>query len=348
MFTLKFCHIPVVKTISKVSFQHFNTSKFLLLCGTSPSLAGRTQHFANNARTAFRRATAETRTARRKTLREIIMAPAGESAFSLGKGALAGASVMGLGALCYYGLGLSNQPGALENSITWPQYVKQRIQDTYFYFGGSIAVTAASTVAVFRTPTLMNLMMKNSWLAIGATLAAMIGSGMIVRSMPYSEKFGAKHVAWMVHSGIMGAVVAPLCLLGGPILLRAAWLTAGVVSGLSAVAVCAPSEKFLTMGGPLAIGLGVVFASSVGSMFLPPTTALGAGLYSISLYGGLILFSFFLLYDTQRIIHSAETYPLYAMKPYDPINASISIYLDTLNIFIRIATILAGGGSRRK
>lgn len=73
------------------------------------------------------------------------------------------------------------------------------------------------------------------------------------------------------------------------------------------------------------MGLGVVFASSVGSMFLPPTTALGAGLYSISLYGGLLLFSAFLLYDTQRIVAQAERYPanpeLYGVRAYDPINA---------------------------
>lgn len=43
--------------------------------------------------------------------------------------------------------------------------------------------------------------------------------------------------------------------------------TAGVVGGLSAVAVCAPSDKFLNMGGPLAIGLGVVFVSSLGKYF---------------------------------------------------------------------------------
>lgn len=37
-------------------------------------------------------------------------------AFNIGKGALAGGAVVGLGALCYYGLGLSNEAGALEKS----------------------------------------------------------------------------------------------------------------------------------------------------------------------------------------------------------------------------------------
>lgn len=56
-------------------------------------------------------------------------------------------------------------------------------------------------------------------------------------------------------------------------------------------------------------------------MFFPPTSALGAGLYSLSIYGGLLLFSGFLLYDTQRIIKMAETYPVVAARPFDPVNA---------------------------
>jgi growth hormone-inducible transmembrane protein len=177
----------------------------------------------------------------------------------------------------------------------------------------------------------------------------MIGSGMVAQSIPYTPGLGAKQLAWAAHAAIVGAVVAPLCFVGGPIMLRAAWYTAGVVGGLSTIAVCAPSEKFLSMGGPLAMGLGVVFASSLAGMFLPATTALGAGLYSISLYGGLILFSGFLLYDTQKIVKRAENQPLYGAQQFDPVNNSISIYLDTLNIFIRIVSILAGrGGNQRK
>lgn len=308
-------------------------------------MVNQSKGIGNNARPGFRRGGIAVK---RPTLKERLLAPEQGTAFNLGKGLLIGASAFGVGSLCYYGLGLSSEPGAVEKSMMWPQYVKDRIHSTYAYFGGSIALTAASAYAVFQSPKLLNLMMRNSWLAIGATFAAMIGSGMVVRSMPYTEGFSGKQVAWMVHSGIMGAVIAPLCLMGGPLILRAACYTAGVVGGLSAVAVCAPSEKFLYMGGPLACGLGLVFASSIASMFLSPATALGAGLYSISMYGGLVIFGGFLLYDTQRIIRMAETYPLYAVRPFDPINASVSIYLDTLNIFIRIAMLLAGGGSRKK
>lgn len=190
------------------------------------------------------------------------------------------------------------------------------------YFGASVAASAASAALCLRSPAIMNMVMRQGWIALGVTLAAMIGSGMIVQGLPYKEGFGAKQMAWLVHTGVMGAILAPLSFFGGPLLIRAAWYTAGIVGGLSTVAVCAPSEKFLALGGPLAIGLGVVFASSVGSMFLPPTTVLGSGLHSMALYGGLLLFSGFLLYDTQRIIKVAETHPAYNAhgRPYDPIN----------------------------
>lgn len=306
----------------------------------------RVQSFTSRTGRIGRRKMVQTGT-QSQSLKEKLMAPAGEGAFTWGRGLVAGASALGIGALCFYGLGLSNEPGTIERSMLWPKEVKLRIRDTYMYFGATVGVTAMSAVAVSRNPRLMGMMMKNSWMAIGATFAAMIGTGMVCRSIPYKEGLGVKQLAWLTYGGVMGAVVAPLTLMGGPLLIRAAWYTAGVVGGLSLVAMSAPSDKFLTMGGPLAAGLGVVLVSSLGGMFFPPTTALGAGLYSISIYGGLVLFGAFLLYDTQKIVRMAETYPVYSARPYDPINASMGIYLDTLNIFIRLAIILSGGNRRK-
>ncbi|XP_046636075.1 growth hormone-inducible transmembrane protein-like [Daphnia pulicaria] len=301
------------------------------------------RQLSNQTRNSFTR-----RTTKSRTLKEIVTAPAGEGAFSLGKGLVLGASGLGLGALCFYGLGFGSQPGAIDRSVMWPEYVKERIRSTYMYFGGSVMLTAASAVACFRSPLIMRVVAGNSMMVMLGSIAVMIGTGMLVRSIPYQPGVGSKQAAWALHSAVIGAVIAPMCFLGGPLLLRAAMYTAGIVGGLSTVAVCAPSEKFLNMGGPLAIGFGAVFAASIGSAFLPPTTALGAGLYSIALYGGLVLFSAFLLYDTQKIVKAAEVHSPYAARPFDPVNASISIYMDTINIFVRIATILAGGGNKRR
>ena len=151
-------------------------------------------------------------------------------------------------------------------------------------------------------------------------MAAVIGSSFIVQAIPYQPGFGAKQLAFLGHTALIGGIIAPLSFVGGQILVRAAVYTAGIVVGLSTIASCAPSEKFLNWGAPLGIGLGAVLAANIGSLFLPPTTAIGAGLASIVVYGGLVLFSGLLLYDTQRVIKKAETTPLYAARPFDPVN----------------------------
>lgn len=47
-------------------------------------------------------------------------------------------------------------------------------------------------------------------------MAAMMGSGMVARSIPYQPgTFGAKQLAWAAHCAILGAVIAPICFVGG-------------------------------------------------------------------------------------------------------------------------------------
>lgn len=270
----------------------------------------------------------------------------------VGQIAVAGGAVLGLGALCYYGLGMSNEPGAIDRVVVWPQYVRDRVRDTYMYFGVSCAAAAASAVAVFRSPLghrFFALCSRHPIMSTVGILVGLVGTGQAMMAIPYSPGVGAKQMMWLLNCGMLGLAVAPIGALGGAIAIRAAWYTAGIIGGLSTVAVCAPSDKFLNWAGPLGIGLGGVFVASIGSAFLPATSTLGLSLYSISLYGGLLLFSAFLLYDTQKVVHKAETHPnMWGVVPYDPINMSHHIVLDAVNIFIRVAQILAMGGGRRK
>ncbi len=161
-----------------------------------------------------------THAARRRTIKEMAATPTKGTPFNIGQGAVAGASALGLGALAYYGLGLSNEVGTSEKAMFWPKYVKNRIRDTYLYFGGSIAVTATTAAAIFRSPAVMRIVMRQGWVALGVSMAAMVGSGMLVRSIPYEKGFGAKQLAWLGHCAVLGAVIAPICMLGGPILTR--------------------------------------------------------------------------------------------------------------------------------
>jgi len=85
------------------------------------------------------------------------MAPSEGTAISMGQGAVAGGAALGLGALAFYGLGMSSEVGAVDRAVGWPQYVKDRVRDTYFYFGSSLAATAGTAAAIYRSPVAMNL-----------------------------------------------------------------------------------------------------------------------------------------------------------------------------------------------
>lgn len=53
-------------------------------------------------------------------------------------------------------------------------------------------------------------------------LVGLIAVGSAMHSIPYEPGFGAKHLMWLLHSSMVGGIIAPLMMLGGPILLRAA------------------------------------------------------------------------------------------------------------------------------
>lgn len=274
---------------------------------------------------------------------ESVVRPVGLTSERMGRAILAGGSLFGIGSLCYYGLGLSGEEGALDKARFWPSYVRERVQSTYTYFASGLAVTAVSAYGASRATSFIRFMVNRPILSMITCLAATIGSSVLVFATPYTpETLPLKIGAFTLFSTVVGATLAPVALMAGPLVARAAMYTAAVVGGLSLTAACAPSEKYLYTAGPLSVGLGVVLVASLGGMFATPGTALFSGLQTVVVYGGLVLFGAFLLYDTQKIIYNAER-----GASYDPVNMSMGIYMDTINIFIRILTILTNSNSRK-
>ena len=86
------------------------------------------------------------------------------TAETAGRAALGGAALFGVGALCYYGLGLSNEVGAIDRAMVWPQVVRDRVRSTYTYFAGSLAVTAATAYGISQSRAIYTMMRASPWL----------------------------------------------------------------------------------------------------------------------------------------------------------------------------------------
>lgn len=268
--------------------------------------------------------------------------PGGLTAPSAGRAFLGGSGILGMGALCWYGTGMSPYMSTVEEAALWPAYVRQRVSSTYAWFGLGLGLTAAQTTLLFRSGAAHRMMTLSPMVSLIGGVGAMFASQMLVRSIATDATI-PKALAFSVFTGTVSLVISPIMFLGGTVVTQAAAYTGIVCAGITALAYVAPSDEFLSMGGPLMAGLGILVVTSLGSMFFPAAAAAGGVLHTIQLYGGTVLFAGLMLYDTQSIVARAKTAAV-----FDPAAESMRIYMDAINLFIRIATMLSGGGQKKK
>jgi modulator of FtsH protease len=86
------------------------------------------------------------------------------------------------------------------------------------------------------------------------------------------------------------------------------------------------------MGKMLFIALIIIIVGSISNIFI------GSSILQLGIaMAGALVFSAFILYDTQQIIKGNYS---------TPIEASIALYLDFLNLFISLLQILAAFNSK--
>lgn len=232
---------------------------------------------------------------------------------------LMGGALGGMAYLSYQSLNLSkNRSSAMQRGETFMSpLVQKRVSQTLGYFGFGLGFTALTAFALRNSQAAMNL----HW---GICLAGTLGFGIATRVTDYKTAYPAKFGLYCGFLASVGVSIMPLCVMaGGALVVDAALATGVAMSALAGIAYMAPSEQFLMWGGALGMCCGGMFALSLMMMFTQ-----SPALFNMWLYGGLLLNGGLVLYQTQKIIHHAKV-----QQHYDPINESLGIYIEAINIF---------------
>jgi len=113
----------------------------------------------------------------------------------------------------------------------------------------------------------------------------------------------------------------------GLIVLQALMLTAAIFISLSAYTLTSKKD-FTFLGAGLSAGLIVLIFWGLLNMFFP----FNMGFRMVFSLLGALLFAGYILYDTSQIMHN--------LGPDDYIEASISLYLDIINLFLYLLEFL--------
>ncbi len=206
------------------------------------------------------------------------------------------------------------------------------VRRTYGLVFVSVIVTMLGTAFGLTQPALLTATMQHPFIAMLCMFAPLF---MVMRA---PREYPRNIILTLLFTFIEGIILAPVIALYGQsqpgIVGEAALLTLTTFGVLSLFAVFSRRD-FSAWGSFFGVGLFVLFATMLLNLFFHNPTAdlwISAGV--------LVVFSGLLVFDTWRIVRSG------AYGEDDYVMAAVQIYLDLLNIFLAILSLL-GGGRRR-
>lgn len=223
------------------------------------------------------------------------------------------------------------------NEMSISPDVKERMKKVYMYVFGGLAITAAAaTLAHVSGLSSVIFQSKLAWAGI------VVGSiGSLIGTMFSKANSMQQKTIWAVFTATMGLSMAPLGYLDKVLLAQAAVITLGLGSVLSYIAYNAPDKRYSKYEGTLMGGLTAICIASFVAVFFPKT-AFAYGVDRLSLYAGFAIFCGLFLASSQNILtksqESAENSQ--SLKKFNAINLSLGLYLDTLNLFVRIVRMM--------
>lgn len=206
-----------------------------------------------------------------------------------------------------------------------PPHVRDHLQRTYLLLATGVGVAACGSSLMIFTPLVKTIPF---WVPqIGAFVP------LLWLSFAPPANPNVKLALFFTFCFLEGMAIAPIVYVSAAkgVLFSALFLTFAVFAGFTAAAFLAPQGRLLAFQGPLfALLIGFVGLSFL-NMFFPSKFA-----HSILLYGGLALFSALVAVDTQNMIERARC------GVGDHVQDALGLFINMMNIFVRIAAILRG------
>jgi FtsH-binding integral membrane protein len=202
------------------------------------------------------------------------------------------------------------------------------VRRTYGLVFVSIIVTALGAAFGLTQPAVMQAAAQHPIIMAIAMIAPL---WMAMQSRGQNRK---SLILTLIFTFVAGVLISPALYVaerGSPgIVGQAGLLTLSTFGVLSLYAVVSKRD-FSAWGSFFIVGLWVLIATSLLNVFV------GSALGSLWIAGGTVLvFSGLLVFDTWRIVRSG------VYGPDDYVPAAVNIYLDLLNLFLAILTLLTG------
>mmetsp|Transcript_7290 Transcript_7290/g.14143 ORF Transcript_7290/g.14143 Transcript_7290/m.14143 type:complete len:254 (-) Transcript_7290:191-952(-) len=140
------------------------------------------------------------------------------------------------------------------------------------------------------------------------------------------------HAVGLLMGANMGPLVNTVAQFRPDIVMTAAMGTCTIFACFSAAAMFAKRREFLYLGGMLSSAISMLFAGRFLNMIMGG--ALSSGLFALELYGGLMMFMLYVVFDTQMIIEDAHN------RRGDFVEHAMKLLTDFVAIFVRLLTIL--------
>lgn len=224
----------------------------------------------------------------------------------------------------------------MQETIHQPQYKVAAIDSSlterlaflkkvYGLLAISVFTAAGASYMTLTTPSFLQMVARNQFIF----LALFIGTFFFAQWA--RKKEGMATVALFSFTIISGITVTPSVYYFGDVVVEALVLSGITFAALSFYAITTKKDLSF-LGGMLTTALIVMIVGGLLNMFFFQSSAISFAYSAI----GVVVFSGFILYDTQNILRN------YPTDEY--ISATLSLYLDVLNLFLMLLRIL--GGSR--